>query len=920
MTSDSLQETNVEQGQGVEDATTIAQTRNPQPLQRAVGSRAPTNAPSPVLAPFVRERNEDEYEFFVADLKKSSLEPSDLRGWFAVGATGIRRFCRRASDSRVTGGYAIPYHDLNGALIQDASQPFIRFRLMLPVESVKRADGTWKDSGKYLSPTDTSSHLYIPRATAQMLRDGVGDDLPLVITEGEKKAEAFVKHTGIPCVALAGIFMWFDPAADRREAASARPLHPELVEVLEAYRKWVDGKPVVLVVFDSDGCPAKGAAAGKNLQEVRDGRGRPVRVRNSDVYRQALQLANRIYADFDMALATAPAWCPEAQGKQGLDDWIQANGPDDVRDAVLGWAARPANRIANRFALPACILTNNLGGDIDSLSGALSRHEDLYVFGTNLAVVEQDSTSIRVILDEGTLAEAVSRVVQTFGERNDGGVQPCYVPQRLSSTMLKKDWSVLPAFRKIQALAQHPVPMLLGDEVYLSQSGYDARAALFGAFDAEAWNVPFEPTEQEFRDACIALGELIHEMYLQGPADIAAALAAILTAVCRPGLPVAPGFVLSAPNSGAGKSYFAQVLTELASVHEADVLTLETRGPNANSEFSKMVLGALSTSRPVMLFDEIDDNKIDGPSLRKLITSPVFSGRRLGVNEVMTLPTRKLVLITANNVDPTQDSARRFIIVRINPPSDAAKRNQRPDRGAVDLVHENRAKYARAAAVVSLAGMHRLAGLPFRMPPGIDILSGFPAWSRVCAAPALLAAWFLIRHGFEPVNLVDKGELEKIASLDPIADPLETLDPMLRQKQTRQMDPARLAVRALLESLYQFQTEKVACSQAAGTFRGTRGEQGFTTELLVAELREQYHLAERYQRDYNSDIEPVQFALLQELRASGLREDQLSNSRSLGKTLSKYRDTEVAGYTLRQIGSVPRTSAAIWHVAKASEG
>lgn len=920
MTSDALQEINVAQGQGLEEATPAPQPRTPQPLPGTVGPRATTNALSSVLNPYVRDNNEDEHKFFVADLKKSGLEPSDTHGWFAVGAQGIRRFCRRASDSRVTGGYAIPYHGLNGSLIQDAMQPFIRFRLMLPVESAKRGDGTWKENGKYLSPGDTGSHLYIPRATAKMLLEGVGDDLPLVITEGEKKAEALVKHTGVPCVALAGIFMWFDPEADRREAASARPLHPELVEVIEAYRKWVDGKPVILVVFDSDGCPTKGGSAGTNLQEVRDGRGRPVRVRNSDVYRQALQLSNRIYADFDMSLATAPAWCPDAQGKQGLDDWIKAEGADEVRDAVLAWAARPVNKIANRFALPVHILTHNLGEDLDVLSAALSRHEDVYVFGSSLAVVEQESTSIRVISDEGALGETVSRVLQTFEERKDGGMQPCYVPQRLSSTMVKRDWSDHPTFRKIQALAQHPVPMLLGDEVYLSQPGYDARSALFGAFDGEAWSLPLEPTAEEFRDACIALGELIHEMYLQGPEDMASAIAAILTAVCRPGLPVAPGFVLSAPTSGAGKSYFAQVLTELASVHEADVLTLETRGPNANSEFSKMVLGALSTSRPVMLFDEIDDNKIDGPSLRKLITSPVFSGRRLGVNEVMTLPTRKLVLITANNVDPTQDSARRFIIVRINPPSDAVKRNQRPDRGAVDLVHENRAKYARAAAVVSLAGMQRLARLPLRMPPSIDILSGFPAWSRVCAAPALVAAWFLIRHGLEPANLVDKDELETIASLDPLVDHVAALDPMLRQKQTRQMDPARLAVRALLEALHQFQTDKVAGSPGARSLQGARGEQGFTTELLVAELREQYHLADRYQRDHNSDIEPAQFALLQELRASGLRDDQLSNSRSLGKMLSKHRDSEVAGYTLRQVGSVSRTSAVIWAVTKASEG
>ena len=62
MTSNALQEINVAQGAGLEDATPAPQPHNPQPLQRAVGSRATTDALSPVLRPFVRENNEDEHK------------------------------------------------------------------------------------------------------------------------------------------------------------------------------------------------------------------------------------------------------------------------------------------------------------------------------------------------------------------------------------------------------------------------------------------------------------------------------------------------------------------------------------------------------------------------------------------------------------------------------------------------------------------------------------------------------------------------------------------------------------------------------------------------------------------------------------------------------------------------------------------
>jgi hypothetical protein len=872
----------------------------------------------PPLSPFVVDAVDDElHVFFTEDLAKSGLSPADVPSWYPVRGEGIGRFTRMGAS--VPSGYAIPYFSMDGAPQQDCNADFVRFRLRTPLSQTLDKDGTIKNGAKYLSAKDSAAHLYVPAATAKLLCSATARaDLPLVITEGEKKAEAVVKHTGIPCVALAGIYMWLDPESDKRDALAQRKLHPELLAVVDAYTQWVEGKPVVLVVFDSDGAIQKSGSKASDLAEVRDRFGKPARVRNADVFRAGLMLSNRLYAEQQMAVATSASWCPEGPdgAKQGLDDWLVSSGADTVSAALMALSAKPDNKILNKHGLPAHVLTNNNDKDVEILASALRKHEDLYVFGSSPAIIEPASTSIYVVDHEVVLAKEVSKLVQTFEEKENGGLRPCYVPQHLCKAMILRDWQSFPGMRRVDAMTQHPLPMLLGDEVYVSRAGYDDRAQLFGAFDDQEWTVPVQPSFDEFVAAVDTLGELISEMYLQSPADVSAAIAAMLTAVCRPGLPVAPGFVLSAPNSGAGKSYFAQVLTELASVHEPDVLTLETRGPNANSEFSKMVLGALSTSRPVMLFDEIDDNKIDGPSLRKLITSPVFSGRKLGANAVLTLPTRKLVLITANNVDPTMDSARRFIIVRINPPTDAAKRNQRPDRGAVDLVHEDRVRFARAAVIVSLGGMHMLKDSAFRMPVGINMLSGFPAWSRVVAGPALLATWLLIKREREPVNLVECDDLVAIAGKNPLREQVEEINPMLRQKQTLQMDPARLALRDLLEAMYRFQSEKVPGMPDGVKLRGPRGEQGFTTDLMVAELREQRHLSEKYQRDYGTEVTPQDFALLQELRASGLRDDQMSNNRSLGKVLSGYRDREVGGFSLLQLGRITGVNSTLWHVRK----
>jgi hypothetical protein len=282
----------------------------------------------------------------------------------------------------------------------------------------------------------------------------------------------------------------------------------------------------------------------------------------------------------------------------------------------------------------------------------------------------------------------------------------------------------------------------------------------------------------------------------------------------------------------------------------------------------------------------------------------------------MSLPTRKLIAITANNVDPTQDSARRFIIVRINPPADPSKRNQNPTQGAVDLVQQNRAKYVQAAIIVVLGGMRQLEQARHRMPVGIDVLSGFPTWSQVVAGPALLAAWTLIKVGLAPANLVDRTDLAAVAALNPLRDHVAALDPTLRQRETLALDPARLATRDLFAALWQFQQSKVPHLPGADILRSGEA-QGWTSAMLQRELQEQRHLADRYQRDFGDGVDPNEFAVLQELRAAGLRDEQLASTRAIGAALSQRRDQEVGSYAL-VTGRKTRAGDLVWHVRKAA--
>ena len=111
----------------------------------------------PVLRIFV-EKAGPSHEFLLSDLSKSGLEPKDVPRWYAVRGEGIGRFTRLLASGEgftPSDGFAIPYRALHGEPIEDAGQHFVRFRLRAPLKQEKKADGTWRDTGKYLSPKDT---------------------------------------------------------------------------------------------------------------------------------------------------------------------------------------------------------------------------------------------------------------------------------------------------------------------------------------------------------------------------------------------------------------------------------------------------------------------------------------------------------------------------------------------------------------------------------------------------------------------------------------------------------------------------------------------------------------------------------------------------------------------------------------------
>lgn len=219
------------------------------------------------------------------DLRASGLSDATITnlGWFSGDGTVTHEILGFDAGP----GLVIKYPSLNGKC------SFTRVRPDIP-----RLDKKGK-LAKYRSPRGSALHLYVP---ATLLENGILKDSsqPLVVTEGEKKAEKSTQE-GFPCVALAGVWAW---------KQDHKPI-PDL-----DYIAWLGRTTYIL--FDSDA------------------------VTKPDVKRaeQALsaELARR---GANVVMVRLPG---SDDGKVGLDDFLLAHGAEALAKLLVAFTPSPVVR------------------------------------------------------------------------------------------------------------------------------------------------------------------------------------------------------------------------------------------------------------------------------------------------------------------------------------------------------------------------------------------------------------------------------------------------------------------------------------------------------------------------------------------------------------------------------------------------
>jgi hypothetical protein len=325
--------------------------------------------------------------------------------------------------------------------------------------------------------------------------------------------------------------------------------------------------------------------------------------------------------------------------------------------------------------------------------------------------------------------------------RNDRPVfRPTTLPLRTARLYLALvgEWNLRP----LNAIAT--TPGLRDDGTIVTDEGYDDETSTF-RYRAPAITVPARPTRDDAKAALLELRRLLRTFpfadgWLDSDGCVAlgtrprhdesAALMALLTAVCRADLPLAPALCVRAPaisGSGAGKGLLVRTIVAVAT---GGAPTTVTAGHDA-AELDKRLTGLLFSGAPAVMVDNVNGTDLKSDALASVLTESPCTLRPLGSSQLTTLSARPLIAMTGNGLGLSEDLVRRLLVCGLEPLTESPELRQF-DYDPTEVAMRRRGELTSAALTVWRWGRQQGDELPRGLPIG-----NFGKWARWCRDPLL---------------------------------------------------------------------------------------------------------------------------------------------------------------------------------------
>ena len=266
-------------------------------------------------------------------------------------------------------------------------------------------------------------------------------------------------------------------------------------------------------------------------------------------------------------------------------------------------------------------------------------------------------------------------------------------------------------------------PFLRPDGTIWQDAGYDDGTGYLYRPNATFPRVPEQPTQDDARRALASLRHVFCDFPYVSEAASGVPIACLLTILARSAISgCVPCFAFEASVQGSGKTKQGDCVALIATGR----VPPHANFPEDESEQSKRALSMALSGAPVCFLDNVKGT-FGGSVLEALVTSSELRQRLLGGNEDVVVPWLATILVTGNNMRPTEDMARRMLVCRIEPDvEDPTRGRAYQHHPLIPWVQAERERLIIAALTILRA--YACHGYP---DAGTGTMESFDEWSRL---------------------------------------------------------------------------------------------------------------------------------------------------------------------------------------------
>ena len=420
-------------------------------------------------------------------------------------------------------------------------------------------------------------------------------------------------------------------------------------------------------------------------------------------------------------VSSAPSPQPSPSRERGSCASLQPNRyvPSPLGEKVRMRGMEEGASASSALPLPVIDTTRRHLRDItsDAVAALLAANGDsptLFARGGQLArlVTSENEVSVEVLgrdAARGVLDRAADFVKVSRG----GGLVPASPPPAVVGDVLSLPNLPMPPLRAV-----YRSPVYLPNGRLLSEDGYDADSGIYVSTAGLGRTTAGIPLGEAVADLNNALTDF---PFIDAP-SAAHAMAMIVQPFLRPLIDgPTPLYLIDAPTRGTGKTLLANLACLLSEGSAAHAMAM----PRTDEELEKRITALLIAGHGTVLIDNID-RKLAGGSMAAALTTTSWRGRLLGRSEMLDVPNNATWLATGNNVNVSDEVARRIALIRLD--SGVERPEERAGFRHPDLLGWARDRRDRiVSAALSIVRRWLDAGAP----RGRAVFGGFESWAAV---------------------------------------------------------------------------------------------------------------------------------------------------------------------------------------------